>query len=798
MAYNNYSFPRQKLPTSKKTKKWGKENVDAGEDMALYGDEGLRQSFYNKKINYNLYSDILDQSDVENVVNPHGIKNFSAPAKMQNYPIANPKSQQLLGEEMKRNFEFTVRITNEDAISQKEEEKSNQLKRAIIEEVKNEDNNEEEIKKRLRDLKKYFDLKYQDARERRATHILKYLSKTLDLEKIFNDGFKDALIAGEEIYQCDIIAGEPVMKRINPLNIYTIRSGESNRIEDSDIIIINSYMAPGMVIDEYHEELTSKEIDQIEEGHISGSGNSGLDIGEQYGNIMLDDVIDTSRFHAGENFGDSIDEQGNIRVLKVYWRSLRKIKKLKYFDKFGDPQYEIVDEYYKPHEELGESIEATYWVNEWWEGHKIGGGQEGNEGIYVKIQPRPIQFRKVENPSYCHPGIVGTAYNTNTNKAISLMDRMKPYQYLYNVLMYRTELAFAKSHGKIMRLPLHEIPENWEIDKWLNYAYSMNLAPVDLFREGNKGSSQGKLAGHMNQNDHIIDMEMGNYIQQHLSMLEYIEQQMGVIAGISQQRQGQISPREAVGNAQQAIVQSSHTTEYYFKEHEGTRLRALECLLETAKHAWRGQSKKIQYVLDDMSTELFEIDGDELIEQEFGIYISDSKRDDELIQNLKELAHAGVQNDKLDFSQLMDIYTTESIATIKDKIEDAEEENKEERQQNLKQKKEEIQKEKDLEQRNKMMDFKMDKYKEDLEAAVDREKMVNDRYIALIKENNNASNEDLKNLEDSNQKLEELRQKKEEMEQDMQVKQRELDLEEEQNDIEKKKVEAQKASNNKN
>lgn len=46
----------------------------------------------------------------------------------------------------------------------------------------------------------------------------------------------DAMIVGEEIYQCDIVGGEPTFERINPLKCHTFKSGLSNRIEDADIL----------------------------------------------------------------------------------------------------------------------------------------------------------------------------------------------------------------------------------------------------------------------------------------------------------------------------------------------------------------------------------------------------------------------------------------------------------------------------------------------------------------------------------------------------------------------------------
>jgi len=75
-------------------------------------------------------------------------------------------------------------------------------------------------------------------RELRASYLLKHYVEELDFGLKFNAGIMDAMICGEEIYQCDIRGGEPTMDRINPRKIKVIRSGFSNKIEDADMILL--------------------------------------------------------------------------------------------------------------------------------------------------------------------------------------------------------------------------------------------------------------------------------------------------------------------------------------------------------------------------------------------------------------------------------------------------------------------------------------------------------------------------------------------------------------------------------
>jgi hypothetical protein len=713
-------FPSQKLSRAKKTQKWAEDCVKAGEDLAIFRYSGIRESYRNKLTNYNLANDILDTADIESVCNPMGIKEATFPAKMQNYPIANPKIDLLVGEERKRKFNWKVRIINADAISEKEEEQKKQLFELMASKITAENFDKQEVEKELKELQKYHLYSYQDLREITATQILEYLYKVNYLKEEFARGFEDALIAGEEIYSIDIISGEPVLKKCNPLNIHTVRSGESPFIEDADIIVEDGYYSPGKVIDMFYDELTQEQVRKIDQGTSSRENeNSFIKIGETEPSILIDGIIDTQHMTAMRTFGEFWDMEGNIRVIRVVWKSFKKVGKLSYFDEEGMPQETLVSEEYKVNKEAGEKIKWM-WINEWWEGTRIG------EGIFVKCQPRPLQFRTMANPSKCEPGYVGIAYNINSSKAKSLMDRMKPYQYLYNVFMYRTELAFAKAKGRIASLDLAQVPDHWDVDKWMYYAEVMGWAVKDSFKEAKKGAAQGKLAGQMQAQTPVIDLEMGNYIQQHIMMLQFLENQLGEIAGVTKQRQGQIENRELVGNVERAVTQSSHITEKWFALHDNVKIKALNILLDTAKLAWRNETdKRYQYVLDDMSTMTLKFSGTEFRESDYGVMGLDNSSNAELLNAMKQLAHAGLQNDKINFSQMMDIYLTPSIASVRKKIETAEAEKQQadQQQQQQAQKMQQEQLQAAQQQQQEAQNFEMAKIDKEYSYKIEIEKM---------------------------------------------------------------------------
>jgi hypothetical protein len=169
-----------------------------------------------------------------------------------------------------------------------------------------------------------------------------------------------------------------------------------------------------------------------------------------------------------------------------------------------------------------------------------------------------------------------------------------------------------------------------------------------------------------------MDMETGSYIQQHIQLLEFIKMEMGEIAGVSAQRQGQIENRETVGGVERSVNQSSHVTEYWFMLHEQCKLRVLETFLETAKIALKGNNKKVQYILDDQSIQILNIEGDEFSDNDYGLVATTSSKTQELEQMMKANAQAFMQNGG-GMSTIMDLYFSPSLMDMRRKLEEAEE-----------------------------------------------------------------------------------------------------------------------------
>lgn len=676
----NINFPQQALSLSKKTQEWREKCIRFADKNSIISSSTIRRTAKHKKINYDLLNGIVSMDDIENILNPEGVDYGVKSKPIQHYPILNAKIQLLMGEERASQFEFKVVVSNPNAISEIEEKKRNAVIASMQEQIENESLNDEEYQAAMQKVQHYYTYEWQELRERNANYLLNHYNKEQNFDEIFNDGFMDVLANNEEIYQCTIESGEPVLRRLNPLKINTFGSGYSSKIEDSDMITIEDFWPKGRIIDTFYDELTDKDIKKLDILDKSTADSQYGDRGNPL-NYFRNDNEDEYTIDEDGNitFNDGVklkdlpyDMYGNIRVLQVYWKSLREIKIVHYFDENGEEQIKFrdKDEKYTIDENNGET-EKSCWINEAWHGVMIGAGKNA---IFVDCGPCKIQYNNIYNPSKCHFGIIGTIYNINESKPYSIVDMLKPLSHLYDVIKSRLNVLMARNIGKLINMDLARIPAGWEPEKWMYFAKQNGFIVTDSFKEGNIGIAKGKLAGGIANTPLVVDVELGNSIQYMINFLEYIKNEMGDIVGITPQRQGMISNRETVGGVERATIQSSHSTRWYFAKHDDTKKRVMSCFLENAKIAFRGKSKKFSYIMPDNSHIILDIDGDNFAECDYGLIVDNGYDMQALNQSIDQMSQAAMQNGMLTFSSFLKLKENSSLADKIHIIEDNENE----------------------------------------------------------------------------------------------------------------------------
>lgn len=613
-----FQIPKQKIPRSRKTKEWAKECIRAFINRSSFSTS----TKHTIQTYYEAYNGNIREADYNYVTNPYNSeawakKNF--PARLRNYNIIKPIVDLLLGEKAKRPLAYQVVVRNAD-IQSRFDKYRQEMYRDYLEQVFVNEANEKGIPTGLpsEDLaapEEFMDqvlTSYRDSRAIIGQEVLNYLFDWLQLEDKMQMLFFDWLVAGECYTYKDVSMNDVDFDVVSPLDIDYEKGPDVEYIEDADWVVRRQIMSINQVVDRFYDVLSPKDIDQLE--MPTGKSRDG------YGGVQ-------SMFI---NKPEDDESDRMVEVMHVCWKSFSRVGILSYIDELGQPQEMVVDESYRKDEE--DDI-TYYWVNEVWEGYQI------DNSIYVSHQPHAVQRNEMNNISVCKLPYNGRVYSNRHSDNISIVSMGLAYQVLYNVFHYRLELSIAKNKDKIMLMEMNTIPKRhgWDEEKFMYYADAMGFAFIDSTAEGRSGERVT-----FNQFQ-VLDMSLGQYIASQFQLLQAIKAEWEEMVGVSRQRKGQVKTSDGVGVTERAIFQSSVISEELFRKFETFMEREYNGLIDVSKVAWR-EGKKMTYVTSDLRTAMLNIDPQEYQESEYGVFVKNNSREQEKLDQMKQLTLAFAQN----------------------------------------------------------------------------------------------------------------------------------------------------------
>ena len=520
---------------------------------------------------------------------------------------------------------------------------------------------------------------YLEAREMKAAKILDYLHYKLDLSYLKNEGFKHALISGYEYVYVGELNGDPYVEILNPLYVFYHKSPETMYVQDSQYAGYRTRMTVSEILDRFGEYLTSADKDKLEQDYLD-TARAVPTISElaqnnsSYGNSLYNPGSHQTR----NNFSYTWD------IYHVEWRSYKRIGFLSYYNEYGDEVEELVSEDFvipssrttkTVTKEYGKKCKYFYWtednveyslywdyIPEIWTGVRIG------SDMYCMIGPRKRQYRSSDTPQDIQLSYFGIAYSSMNADPISLMDRMKPFQYLYFIVMHKLKKLIATDVGTIYNLDRSMIDPQMGLEKTLYYLKELNLNIFNSLQNADQpGFAQRSTAHSSTSWSNMKDIL--NYVQ----LLAAIDQQISDVSGVTKQKEGLLLPNERVTNAQTAIQMSSLITGIFFTVHDNLWQKILTHLVNVATDCYRDKKMVKQYVLDDMTLSTLELSEPDLQDAEFGVFISNSTKDNQLFESLRSTAPDLIRAGKASFSDMISLYDSKSVEELRNKIKVAEE-----------------------------------------------------------------------------------------------------------------------------
>lgn len=665
---------------SKKTKDWQESCIDYVIGRSLGGSRNGNNRTRREEMQtyYDLYNSIYNEKDLKYVTNPFKQQD-GFPAMAQDYNIIKPKIDLLLGEETKRPFNFRVVRTSDIAASEMQEKAKEMLTDYIQATIASKLSPEQAARyeqalatgeiQTPEAIAKYLQKDYKDIAETEAYHALQFLKRKLNLTHEFYKGWKDALIGGEEIYYIGVINGDPYVERVNPMYFDYEHSLDLEFIDDAAWCRRKMIMSATEIYDRFYDKMSERQLNELLEliDQRPGAGNN-----PEIRKTSID--YESIKLHKINSFTDNPFDIDHIVVYHCCWKSFKKIGFVTLLNpETGEAEEFQVDEDYKV-TGTEQSVEWD-WIIEVWEGYRIG------DDMYIGIQPVEYQHISADNPNSQKLPYTGVVYNNTNSKPRSLVSMMKPLQYMYIVVWYRLELALSRDKGKVAVMDITQIPKSMNIDvnKWMHYLSALGVAFINPYDEG--WDIPGREGGKPSQFNQLSswDLTMSNVIAEYIQLMQKIEDMVAKLTGITPQRQGQIAASELVSNANTAVNMSYHITEPWFWNHNQVKRRVLTMLLNTSKAAWKDNKRYLNYILDDATRAFVQL-SDNFFYEDMDIFVDDSTKNQQYIDQLKQLLQPAMQNGA-SLLDIAEIITLDNMSMIKNRLEEIEQKRMEQMQQ---------------------------------------------------------------------------------------------------------------------
>ena len=694
-AYLNI-FPDQfKTEKEKKDESWIKNTMDYFANKAYAEYVKNRDTFVK---NYDLVKGILRMEDFYQEPEVRSFTDvltadLQLPGYVKHYSIITTPINELVGEISKRPDAFRVKAFDDDSKSEELEFKTQILQEYVLAqarekimqkvEMSGEEIDEEQMEQieqmTFDDVKDELD-NYTSVAEKWANHVLTCQKADFNLKEKSEDAFRDMLISAREyyhIYEDNSKVGYNI-EVANPKNTWFLTTPDRKYISDPTGRAQGAYAAGTVQVMELSEiieavpDLTKEEIDHLRSSlqdyglinvRESNLGNPNVTPGidsvtyDTYDPLVLQTrmIIESEMKENNDGLKDFLGLTSNVSsfgykyvVVRCYWLSKRKIGKLIYLDEMGNEQSNLVDETYKSGTIPTEISLEWGWVNQWYQGTKIG--------------PDIYHIKPFKLLNYCP--IIGINYEVKNTEAKSLVDLMKPFQVLYNVCMNQLYKLLEKEVGKVYLTSIRHVPIPKDgdaqdaLDIWEMEARNRGVVFIDDSPENLKSPSS------FNQ-FRDIDLTRTQEIQSRYQLAMQLKNECWELIGMSRQRLGSVQASESATGTQAAITQSYAQTEPLFVAHEYVLGQLYQAIIDASLYIEsRKPQSTLSYITSEGESAFVSVNGTDLKFRDLKVFLTNRPEDKQMFNEIRGLSQAVIQNGG-SLHDVIELYSTNSVRQMK-------------------------------------------------------------------------------------------------------------------------------------
>lgn len=625
------SLPDQTIPESQKDEAWHMAHPQAFamfSTSGAYNDERTNILKYYRAYNGELSDEERDLAKI--ITCPNG-KDLGVEYIV--YPLIQSKIEQVVGEYMLRPIRRQAYAIDKRSKNAKYEEKlkmfSEEMMRDFTAKMEQQlgfkpetQNQEMELPQ---DVEEFFEKDFKTIAEDVANNLMTLFLDVNKNKQKFRELFTNFCISDRAHAVLDKVHGHTQARGVHPLDC-TYDIDPYKVVQDNHDYFFESYWLSENEVYNSFPNLTRKQ--KLEVAEIFKGMNGANDHGED------SDSLNTT--YKSDGWYNTDNKIGRIRLVSAMWKSRKRVSiKVAKNKVTGEEIFKKLDDEKDARNKdkvenidgemprfcvmLGPSMCLDYGVME----HK---------------------FSSVDDPYSCKLPVVSIVRDnpTGTSHIKSIAAKLYQLQQLASEVLFEIRLAIRHAaDSRVLVYDVAQMPKAFSkggyesgLNQVMHHVKRDKFMFINSAEKGTKGKPFNQFTS--------LDLSQKGAIQDLFNGLAIIEDLAAKFSGISPEREGNIGQYQTKGNADSAIRGSAARTEVIYTPFD----EFIQALLDKALARMRKdyqESEVIQFIFGEMKTKFLKLHKD-FFEADFGIYLSDTRKDKEISQRIDQAAEMALSN----------------------------------------------------------------------------------------------------------------------------------------------------------
>lgn len=287
-----------------------------------------------------------------------------------------------------------------------------------------------------------------------------------------------------------------------------------------------------------------------------------------------------------------------------------------------------------------------------WEGTRIG------NNMYVNMREKPNIIGSLDRPFDTTLSYTGMLFNTIDNVRISLQESLVNISRLYNMVMFQMNRELAKSKGKTIAYDLAYLPKGKTLKDVLHAMTNDGIYFYNSAEDGNISGQKIEVNGAIKE----FDLGVSATMQILINMKIELQGTADKLSGINEERSGNIAASSTATGAQLSQQASRTLTEPMFYMFNRFTENVFNRIVEYSKISW-GLLKPEQgaMIIGDDGVKFLRATKD-LANDDYGVYLSDGRKEMEIRSTIRQLSMAAVNAGELRIHDVAKFELAETLA----------------------------------------------------------------------------------------------------------------------------------------